>query len=46
LSKDHPVFYCDFRIEKGASLGYVVKAVHNPEERRKWDKDVEMAEVI
>jgi hypothetical protein len=32
--------------EKGTSITNLMKAVHNPDERLKWDKDIESAEVL
>ena len=42
------MFHCDFRIPSGVcdSVKVVIKTVHNPDERKKWDRDVEVAEVI
>lgn len=32
--------------EQGIEIQDIVKAIHNPEERQKWDKDIEHAEVL
>lgn len=33
-------------MEAGPSVKEIIKTVHNPVERKKWDKDVEVAEVL
>ena len=31
--------------DKGVNIPCILKAVHNPEERKKWDKEITEAEV-
>ena len=35
-----------FKPGPGITLKSLIKAIHNPEERAKWDKDVEMGRII
>ena len=35
-----------FKPREGVTLKSLIKAIHNPEERVKWDKDVEMGRII
>lgn len=44
LSKDFPLFKVEYIFEAACSVRNIVKAIHNPVERMKWDKDIEVAE--
>jgi len=35
-----------FDLDRSIKLKQLLKAIHNPEERRKWDKDVEQCEYL
>ena len=48
LTKDYPMMMSDmyFQPGPGITLKSLIKAIHNPVERVKWDKDVEMGRII
>jgi hypothetical protein len=48
LTKDFPMVMSDmyFKPGPGITLKNLIKAIHNPLERKKWDKDVEMGRII
>ncbi|CDW77335.1 UNKNOWN [Stylonychia lemnae] len=45
LCQDVPVIWSQYMFEKGITVPMILKAIHNPEERVKWDKDLRSAEV-
>lgn len=40
------MFHVEYLFEAGATINNIIKAIHNPIERMKWDKDIEHAEVL
>lgn len=48
LSRDFPCIMTDMYFEAGPqfSMKGLIKAIHNPEEREKWDKDVEYSKIL
>lgn len=45
LSKDFAVVWVQFMFEAGTSISSIIRAIHNPAERVKWDKELTQAEV-
>lgn len=41
-----PVIWSQYMFEKGINIPTLLKAVHNPEERVKWDRDLRSAEIV
>jgi hypothetical protein len=46
LSKDFAAVWVDFYFPKECDITKLMAAVHNHTDRLKWDKDVEVGEVI
>lgn len=44
LTNHFPCVMTDMFFEPGLSMKALIRAIHNPEERAKWDKDVEITE--
>lgn len=44
LTKDFPLFKVEYIFEATCQIRNIIKAIHNPVERMKWDKDIEVAE--
>ena len=40
------MFGCEYIFDVGCTIMNIVKAIHNPVERMKWDKDIEHAEAL
>lgn len=37
---------CEMYFDAGAEIPQIMRAIHNPEERLKWDRDIEKGETI
>ena len=43
MTKEFPLFRVEYIFEASCAIRNIVKAIHNPDERIKWDKDIEVA---
>lgn len=46
LTKDFACIMSEMYFPAGTQIKNLIKAIHNPEERLRWDKDIESAEVL
>jgi len=46
FTKEFPLVKADLYFESGTRISRIIRAIHNPNNRKIWDKDIEKAEVL